>query len=75
MSEPQSVPPEQHRVHHEPEQLTLWAYCGLCGCPHYWLEDTRLRRVQHRRCGEAMDRWFRADNRADWVNEPNRAAL
>lgn len=63
------------RGRHDPEQLTLWEYCDVCGCPHYWLEDTFLRRVQHRRCREAMDRWCRTDNRDAWVNEPSRAQL
>ncbi|ORV65299.1 hypothetical protein AWC03_02830 [Mycobacterium europaeum] len=57
------------------DQLPLWWYCDVCGCPHYWLQDTWLRRVQHRHCGTAMDRWFRSDNRDDWINEPNRAVL
>ncbi|KUH89806.1 hypothetical protein [Mycobacterium sp. IS-1556] len=59
-----------------PDQLPLWWYCSICGAPHFDL-STRLRCVppEHRHCHEAFDRWFRSDNEADWIDEPERAAL
>lgn len=47
-----------------PDQLPLFWLCHVCGYPG-----------AHPACHRALDRWFRSENRDEWIDEPNRAAL
>lgn len=59
-----------------PEQPPLFWFCDICGGPHLGLAPNWAgERREHRRCGDALDRWYRADNRDDWISEPTRAVL